>query len=92
MRQFIRQKFRETLEESYAELKKASEDGDRDKIQYLAHKISGGAASFGETELANTAKSLEIQLKSDSPSTDALIADMLEGCEAVLSHIERQDT
>ncbi|MEO3416234.1 ATP-binding protein [Roseovarius sp. CAU 1744] len=79
--------FKEALEEGYSDLKKAVQEGDRDRISYLAHRLSGSAASFGETDLANTAKSVEIQLDSGN---DACVEKMLESCGSVLRKLQRR--
>jgi signal transduction histidine kinase/CheY-like chemotaxis protein/HPt (histidine-containing phosphotransfer) domain-containing protein len=80
--------FTETLEVDYSELKEAAKDGEQDKIQYLVHKISGSAASFDEIELAEAAKSVEIQLKREGADADVQIGNVLERCESVLSRLK----
>ncbi|MEW9922316.1 ATP-binding protein [Marimonas sp. MJW-29] len=80
--------FKETLEEDYAKLKQAAKDGQRNKMQYLAHKISGSAASFGETELAKAAMTVEDQLKRDDTGSVANVGHVLERCESVLSRLK----
>jgi two-component system sensor histidine kinase TorS len=76
--------FRQTLEECHAELKDAIERNDRDRIRFLAHRVTGSAASIGAPELAKIAATVEDQAAGPSGPDRSDVDKMLKSCESVL--------
>ncbi|HEY9040914.1 MAG TPA: response regulator [Rheinheimera sp.] len=63
--------FYQNLQQLSIEFNQALSTGQRETLRRICHKIKGGAASFGETTLAELAAKLQQQLLSDIPM-DAL--------------------
>ena len=63
--------FYQNLQQLSIEFNQALSTGQRETLRRICHKIKGGAASFGETTLAELAAKLQQQLLSDVPM-DAL--------------------
>jgi len=59
--------FYKNLQQLSLEFSQALSAGQRDTMRQICHKIKGGAASFGETTLAELADKLQYQLLSDTP-------------------------
>ena len=59
--------FYQNLRQLSTEFSQALNAGQRDVLRQICHKIKGGAASFGETVLAELAANLQHQLLSDAP-------------------------
>jgi CheY-like chemotaxis protein len=59
--------FYHNLHQLSIEFAVAWQAAERDNMRKICHKIKGGAASFGETELAKLADTLQRQLMSDTP-------------------------
>jgi signal transduction histidine kinase/DNA-binding response OmpR family regulator len=82
--------FRESLEDCYVELKKARGQGDRDRIEFLVHRVYGSVSSFGETELAAKAQSVEGLLRSGAENYSAELDKLIQSCGVVIQGLKRQ--
>ncbi len=82
--------FRESLEDCYVELKKAQGQGDRDRIEFLVHRVYGSVSSFGETELAAKAQSVEGLLRSGAENYSAELDKLIQSCGVVIQDLKRQ--
>lgn len=82
--------FRDSLEDCYAELKKAQTRGDRDRIEFLVHRVYGSVSSFGETELANMAKSVETLLHSGAENYTREVEELIRSCGNVINSLKQR--
>ena len=76
--------FYQNLRELSAEFDHALQQSKRDLMRQICHKIKGGAASFGETELAASADKLQRLIQSD-----IAMADIINQCEHFASQLSR---
>lgn len=76
--------FYQNLRELSAEFDHALQQSERELMRQICHKIKGGAASFGETELASASDQLQRLILSDTP-----MADIIEHCEQFASLLRR---
>ncbi|MFY2825341.1 ATP-binding protein [Ruegeria sp. MALMAid1280] len=82
--------FRESLEDCHSQLEKAQKQGDRDRIEFLVHRVYGSVSSFGETELANMAKSVETLLQSGTENYGVELKELIDSCGAVLKGLKKR--
>lgn len=76
--------FYQNLRELSAEFNHALQQSERDLMRQVCHKIKGGAASFGETELAASADKLQRLIQSDTT-----MANIIDQCERFASQLSR---
>jgi CheY-like chemotaxis protein len=76
--------FYQNLQQLNMEFCQALQAGRRDVMRQICHKIKGGAASFGETTLAQLADKLQVQLLSDTP-----LADLHSHCNAFAALLQQ---
>lgn len=82
--------FRDSLEDCCTELRKAQRCGDRDRIEFLVHRVYGSVSSFGETDLAQLARSVETLLQDGKDNYGAELEKLIVSCRTVLKSLEAQ--
>lgn len=89
-RKQLRETFLEALREDRRNLETSLASGDREQAQWIAHRLKGSSASFGEDELGRLSGVVEQELSSDNPrALDQALNEWRKACRRVLESRSR---
>ena len=84
----VLEKFRSKIPERLAGISEAVAQGDADRVSKAAHKLKGGASTFGALRLAELCRQMEMIGKSGKlPDDDGLLSAIGTECHRVRTAI-----